>query len=157
MSLQTFTSFHSSSRYHNVDALRALAAFLVLWTHTAEVFVAFADNGAPGAWLNQVAHELDFGRMGVTAFFAISGFVIPMSLRGNRRGVALRVFMVGRVFRLYPAFWVSILPGALTCYWIWGKSFTFRDVMLNFTMIPTVLGARPAEGLYWTLQTELSF
>lgn len=157
MSLQTFTSSHSSNRYQNVDALRALAAFLVLWTHTAEVFVTFAGNGAHGAWLNQVAHEFDFGRIGVVAFFAISGFVIPMSLQGDSRGAALRQFAIGRFFRLYPAFWVSILPGVLTFYWIWGKSFTFREVMLNFTMIPTALGAQPAEGLYWTLQIELSF
>jgi peptidoglycan/LPS O-acetylase OafA/YrhL len=157
MSLQTFSSSHSSSRYHNVDALRALAAFLVLWTHTADVFVTFAGNSARGAWLDQVAHEFDFGRMGVVAFFAISGFVIPMSLQGDRRGAALGQFAIGRFFRLYPAFWVSILPGALTFYWIWGKSFTFKEVMLNFTMIPTALGAQPAEGLYWTLQIELSF
>jgi peptidoglycan/LPS O-acetylase OafA/YrhL len=158
MSLQNIAPPRSTSRYQNIDALRALAAFLVLWTHTAEVFVSFAGPGnSGGQWVNAIAHQLDFGRIGVITFFAISGFVIPMSLKRDGSGSALRQFAIGRFFRLYPAFWVSILPGALTFYWIWGKPFSATDVLLNLTMIPSAFGAQPAEGLYWTLQIELSF
>jgi peptidoglycan/LPS O-acetylase OafA/YrhL len=141
-------------RFQNIDALRAIAAFLVLWTHASEVFVGL---GGSGRWAYEAAHLFDFGRIGVVAFFAISGFVIPMSLPAENTGDALRQFAVGRLFRLYPAFWISVLPGAFTFYWMWGKPFSFTDVLLNLTMIPGALGAQPAEGLYWTLQLELVF
>ncbi|PVY78729.1 peptidoglycan/LPS O-acetylase OafA/YrhL [Cupriavidus alkaliphilus] len=148
----------SELRFSNIDALRAIAALLVLWMHASEVFIYLVrEKDAGGEWVYRLSDIFDFGRIGVVSFFAISGFVVPMSLKGPASATELKLFAIGRFFRLYPAFWVSIVPGAVTFYWIWGKSFTIWDLLLNFTMMPEWLGALPAEGLYWTLQIEMVF
>jgi len=48
-----------------------------------------------------------WGGLGVLLFFAISGYVIPNSLRGTRvRG--LKRFVIHRFFRLWPTFWLCL-------------------------------------------------
>ena len=143
-----------------------MAALLVLWAHAAEIFAQLGLGyvgiaqvaGLPptGLWLQELSHHFDFGRIGVVVFFATSGFVVPASLTSTRFA-GLRRFAISRTFRLFPAFWLSIVPGACAYYWLWGKSFSLHDLLLNFTMIPEALGAQPALGLYWTLTTELVF
>src|SRR5438045_9287952 len=60
----------------------------------------------------------EFGITGVVLFFAISGFVIYGTLRGPRAGTGRR-FVISRFFRLFPAYWVSVLAG-LVFFWWWG-------------------------------------
>ena len=145
-------------RFFNIDLLRAIAALLVVWMHTTEEFVPLIHAGqVNGLWLYTLARSMEFGSMGVVAFFAISGFVIPASLRGTPKQTAIHNFGISRIFRLYPAFWVSVLPGAFAHYWLWGRAFSPLDVFLNLSMVPQLLGAQPAQGLYWTLAIELVF
>lgn len=153
-------------RYAHVDALRAIAALLVLWAHTAEIYATLGTGyvGAAGAvgvavsglWMNQLAHALDFGRIGVVTFFAISGFVVPFSLQGARRE-GLKRFGLARVFRLYPAYLLSVPLGIVSFYWIWQRPFSAFDFWANLTMVPQRLGAQPAVGVYWTLAVEWLF
>lgn len=141
-----------SNRFLHVDALRAIAALLVVWRHAAEAFTHLHD-AKPSLWFD-IAAGLDFGVLGVILFFGISGYVIPASLREPN---SLSRFAISRLFRLYPAFWLSILPGAYTSYWMWGFVFTQHDLLLNLTMIPELLEVKPAIGLYWTLYVEVVF
>jgi peptidoglycan/LPS O-acetylase OafA/YrhL len=143
------------NRYAYIDSARAIAALLVVWQHSAELFVQLTP-AASNAWMAQVADTVDFGRLGVIVFFAISGFVIPASLEPADPGAG-RKFVIRRIFRLFPAYWLSI-PAAIIGVWgVLGMSMSPRDVVLNFTMIPELLGAKPALGLYWTLAYELGF
>lgn len=144
-------------RLRGIDALRAIAALLVLWQHVAEVYVRM--NGAvllAGSWLADLADSLNFGRIGVVAFFLVSGFVIPFSMQPGQPA-AVRTFVIKRFFRLFPAYWLSVPLGALTGYWIWGHEFGLADFLVNLTLLQDVFGMRPAEGLYWTLLMELVF
>ncbi|MEG0974197.1 MAG: acyltransferase [Comamonas sp.] len=156
--MSSLPSAGAQPRFFNIDVLRAVAALLVVWMHTTEVFAPLVNAGqVKGMWLYTMARSMEFGSMGVVVFFAISGFVIPTSLRGTPKLDAIRHFGIGRIFRLYPAFWVSILPGAFAHYWLWGRTFSAQDVLLNLSMLPQLLGAQPAQGLYWTLAIELAF
>lgn len=145
-----------SNRYENIDAVRGLAALFVVWMHVSEVFRSVLPPGNPGGWMYAVADTFDFGRIGVVAFFAVSGFVIPASF--NYQGwFGLKIFWVRRFFRLYPAFWLSI-PFAIWSTWtIWDKTVTTRQVLANLTIAPGLFNELPLEGLYWTLQIELYF
>jgi peptidoglycan/LPS O-acetylase OafA/YrhL len=136
-----------------IDCLRAIAVILVFLTHSTEIFSGIATGGA---WLTETAHRHDFGRIGVVLFFAISGFLIPSSLRG-RTGEGSRRFLLSRFFRLFPAFWVSIPISVWAHFWIVHVPITNRDVLLNFTMIPRAFGAQMVNGAYWTLEVELLF
>jgi peptidoglycan/LPS O-acetylase OafA/YrhL len=144
-------------RLRHIDALRALAALLVLWRHVADVFAQADPTGASGGgWLRSLADNLEVGQIGVIVFFLISGYVIPFSMHAGRPA-AVGSFLIKRAFRIFPAYWLSIPFGALTGFWIWGQTFTARDFAINLTLLQNVLGARPAEGLYWTLLAEWTF
>ena len=136
-----------------IDALRAVAILLVFARHSAEVFVHY---GYGTREILKVTSRFDFGELGVVVFFAISGFLIPSSLHGARLPGSVR-YVLSRVFRLYPAFLVSVIPSAFTHFWLYGKSFTWADLMLNATMVPRLFGGPLANGAYWTLEVEAAF
>src|SRR5262245_45112649 len=108
----------ASARIAQADGLRALACLLVVWQHISEVYKTIASGGL---WMSHLADSVDFGRIGVSAFFAISGFVVPSSIRGPRVAAVLD-FMERRFWRLFPPFWFSIPLGVLAVWVIWGKA-----------------------------------
>ncbi|MFT8095014.1 acyltransferase family protein, partial [Salmonella enterica] len=59
----------TAARSNNFDALRLLAALLVIWSHQ------FAVMGLPGP---QLLHN-EPGALGVVIFFAISGYLVTLS------------------------------------------------------------------------------
>jgi peptidoglycan/LPS O-acetylase OafA/YrhL len=135
-----------------LDFVRGIAAFAVLVQHTGEsLWPSFE-------W---ATHEyVNIGRFGVVAFFLVSGYIIPFSLE---RGGSVRRFAVGRVFRLYPLYWVSLVA-VLVIYQFQGDALTpdFRTdtllhAVLNFTMFQELVGVPHAIGLYYTLTVELVF
>jgi peptidoglycan/LPS O-acetylase OafA/YrhL len=147
---------NAAQRFAHIDALRGLAALIVVWLHVSEVFITLPGVKAQGTLLFDVAQQLNFGRLGVLIFFAISGFVIPSSLRGDKLS-GLKKFVIRRFFRLFPAFWFSILLSLPTVWWLWGREMSLSLVLANFTMLPVVFGSEQVLGLYWTLETELAF
>jgi peptidoglycan/LPS O-acetylase OafA/YrhL len=129
-----------------LDALRGIAALMVVFTHLYGPLLG-------DVWLFR--ELLDVGKLGVLWFFMISGVVIPFSLRPVPDGA--RRFVISRFMRLYPAYWLSLLvylsmlqlDGALMPPW--------AQVMANLTMLQTLLGFADVIGLYWTLFIELVF
>lgn len=96
-----------------------------------------------------------YGYLGVDFFFLISGFVIAASAQGK----TARQFAVGRVLRLYPAFWAAVLLTSLFASF-WGgahMSVTIPQILANLTMVPEYFGQAPVDGVYWTLLAELKF
>ena len=147
-----------AGRLRHVDNLRAVAALLVVWTHLAEDFSTARRWMAPfRVWLHAVPPALNLGHLGVVLFFAISGFVIYGSLARRRPENAGRVFAVSRFFRLYPAYWVSLLAGLIVLWWLPGRATPWPMLAANVAMIPGLLGQERVLGLYWTLETELVF
>ncbi|EPV8686693.1 acyltransferase family protein [Pseudomonas aeruginosa] len=142
-------------RYAHIDSLRGVAAILVLWMHSAGNFLMYSQPTFQNMAFD-LAQQLDFGRMGVVLFFAISGFVIPSSLRGDLFQSSKR-FLVKRALRLYPLYWASIPIGVITWWYIWGKVIDVKAVLWNFTMIQGMFDYKSVMGLYWTLQVELIF
>jgi peptidoglycan/LPS O-acetylase OafA/YrhL len=140
------------SRLGFLDFIRGIAAFAVLVQHTSETL-----------WpsINWATHQyVNIGRFGVLAFFLVSGFIIPFSLE---RGASVRRFWIGRFFRLYPLYWVSLIailviyqfrPDALTPDF---QAHTLLHAVVNFTMIQELVGVPHAIGLYYTLTVELVF
>lgn len=143
-------------RLEHVDSLRAIAALLVVWQHSAESFTRVADTY--WQWPLEAAESLHFGRVGVVVFFLVSGFVVPSSLAEKRaRGAGLIDFVTRRFFRLYPMFWLSLLMALIVLWWWRGRPSSLEMILANVTMLPLFLGAPPALGLYWTLAHELIF
>ncbi len=143
-------------RFAHLDTLRAVSALLVAWAHLAERFRPFSRDPGAGSFLGDAPRLLNFGRLGVLLFFAISGFVIYASLRGPGLHLGRR-FAITRFFRLYPAYWLSLALGLLVFWWSRGMTFRPSLVAANATMLPRLLHAPLVLGVYWTLETELVF
>lgn len=144
-----------SRRLTNVDGLRGLAAVLVIIGHWSEFVAAHS----PGTLTSEILHDIflkyfSAGRTGIVAFFCISGFVIPFSFRGENPKIN---FLISRFFRLYPAYWVSMICGMLSIYLLSGFRFPYWDIAANITMLPALLKAIPIIGVYWTLHIEIFF
>ncbi len=145
-------------RLGHVDNLRAVAALLVVWTHLAEDFSPRSRVDGPiSGFLHAVPPTLNLGHLGVVLFFAISGFVIYGSLARRSSENAGRVFALSRFFRLYPAYWVSLLAGLIVLWWLPGTPTPWPMLAANVAMVPGPLGQERVLGLYWTLEVELLF
>lgn len=148
----------SPPRLLHVDALRGIAALLVVCLHVTQFFHAqrAALPALSGQWLAVLAQDFDFGRIGVMLFFLISGYVIPDSIRLDRPA-PLATFAIRRVLRIYPAYWVSIPLGAWAMWWLWERPFGWGALLANLSLLQDLLGVPAAIGVYWTLLIELGF
>ncbi len=96
-----------------------------------------------------------FGYLGVELFFLISGFVILWSADG--RGPAQ--FVISRVARLYPSYWVAALLTLLVLL-ISGTAGALANpltIVANLGMVAGYVGLPYVDGVYWTLQVEIKF
>jgi len=96
-----------------------------------------------------VAAYIDPGTMGVVAFFCISGYVIPWSVL--RAPTSVAQFAIARAFRLYPAYWVSLILAVMA------TSVALHVLLANITMTQRFMGVHDMVGVYWTLQIEIMF
>lgn len=145
------------ARYPHVDALRGIAALLVVWLHVTQNFLRLSPHRPPaGQWLADVAQSLDVGRVGVVLFFLVSGYVIPSSIRFGAAS-PLRAFAIRRFFRIYPAYWLSVPFCAFATWWLWGMPFGATELLVNLTLLQDLFGVPSASGVYWTLLVELAF
>ncbi|SCZ22675.1 Peptidoglycan/LPS O-acetylase OafA/YrhL, contains acyltransferase and SGNH-hydrolase domains [Burkholderia vietnamiensis] len=133
--------------------MRAIAVILVIWTHYAERFVELA--GSQQA-LDALQRSVNFGRIGVVIFFAISGMLIPTSLHGDL-GPGTKRFVIRRFFRLYPAYWLALPAGYFVHWVLFDKTMDAHGMLANVTMIPAAFGASLILPHGWTLETELYF
>ncbi|QKW34597.1 acyltransferase [Actinomadura sp. NAK00032] len=140
-------------RLRELDLLRFAAALAVVLYH-------FTGFGGAGPWPEPSAAVFPglgdvtrFGYLGVDLFFVISGFVILMSAWGRGPGE----FGVSRLVRLMPAYWVSVLLGAVV-YAVFRQGHGVPGLVLpNLTMLQGGLGLRNVDAVYWTLWVELHF
>lgn len=97
----------------------------------------------------------DLGKIGVVAFFFISGYVIAYTL-GRLRTKPLQAFIISRFFRLYPVFWVT-LALMLMLRLMNGHTYSLWRILANITMFNKFLLVPDINGVAWTLQIELTF
>lgn len=137
-------------RLPELDALRGIAAILVLLFHYSYQYPElFPDSpGLPFRW--------QWAENGIWLFFAISGFVICMTLERTRHWTD---FVWARFSRLYPVYWAAM---ALTVIVVMLSGETaldipFADQLANITMIQGWIGRASIDPVYWTLAVELAF
>ena len=144
------------SRQNHIDGLRGIAALLVLLQHLIEQLGSLAPAHAVVAPALSMffLQYIDMGKLGVVAFFAISGFIIPYSFNppAPRTG-----FVISRFFRLYPAYWLSIAVAMVLLPLIGRPEPSSMQVLVNLTMLQDALHQPRVLDVYWTLFIELLF
>jgi peptidoglycan/LPS O-acetylase OafA/YrhL len=159
-------SQHPDGAFHpRLEALRGLAALVVAAFHSSQAF------WAPGKQLLTVPYHSDaFWRVvgqiefallngigAVNMFFVLSGFVLAASVeRGPPQiGAAAYRFVMARVFRLFPAIWLTIAlctaiylvtgPNVVT-----GGHLDVTRVVRNMMLLDANMN-----GVMWSLQIEV--
>ncbi|NES15120.1 MULTISPECIES: acyltransferase [Micromonospora] len=140
-----------------VDGLRLISALMVVLYHLLNgvgvrdrAWAASTHQLFPG-----LAEVAAYGWLGVEMFFLISGFVICMSSWGRTVGE----FAVARVVRLYPAYWFAVVvtTGVLALFPVFATHRDWTHVLVNMTMLQSLMGVPDVEQAYWTLPVELLF
>ncbi len=138
----------------NVQALRALAALMVVVVHAYAVESTYL----PGRPWTTPYHVL--GTYGVDLFFVISGVVMLVSTAtwfGERS--APRRFLARRATRIYPPYWIVtalVLVAFLAVPAATGEHRSARpDVLASFLALPQ--RGEPLLVVGWTLTYELIF
>jgi peptidoglycan/LPS O-acetylase OafA/YrhL len=145
------TSGPTGERLAWLDVLRGLGAMVVAYAHLGVHLRIGTDLFAP--WI-------DLGRYGVLLFFLVSGYVIPMSL--ERHG-SLRRFWVGRLFRIYPAWLLTVL--AMVVLIQLGVTNLLKPIAQNpvpsllshLVMSQEFVGLPGLVSVFWTLTYEMLF
>jgi len=153
-------------RLDYIDSVRGIAALAVVYFHLALLLRTAGRSSWDFVFFTDV---VDAGKVGVVAFFIVSGMVIPHSLTREAANPIKR-FAVRRFFRLYPAYWLSALLALLGLYLMDGKDWpgpfflwrgdgapVWSTFLVNLSMLQRFLGVPDMIGLYWTLQVELIF
>jgi exopolysaccharide production protein ExoZ len=148
----------ASSNFRTIQALRAIAALLVVVYHAFDMWGGRIDSSAPGVgWTN--------GAAGVDIFFIISGFVMVVS---SRRIIsqphAWWTFIQDRIVRIVPLYWLLTTAKLLIVFFFADlalrSSLDFDFVAQSYLFFPVVDGAghfRPLLPVGWTLTYEFLF
>jgi exopolysaccharide production protein ExoZ len=142
--------------FRGIQALRLVAAVLVLFTHAG--FYA-SERLSPGF------RYWDRGAVGVELFFVISGFVMVYSstrLTGQANG--WRTFSERRIVRIVPMYWLAttlkLALMILTAGWVLHAQLRAVPVICSYLFLPSRNPdgeLRPLLGVGWTLNFEMFF
>jgi peptidoglycan/LPS O-acetylase OafA/YrhL len=141
----------------SVQALRALAAWTVVCHHFMQIFFDFKARGPIGQLF------IDKGAVGVDIFFVISGLVIFLSTENKPLPPAR--FLLYRLFRIVPAYWLYTLLMALLVVFaqpiLPDQTVDWGHLLLSLLFIPTEnpggYGIYPTLNVGWTLNYEILF
>jgi peptidoglycan/LPS O-acetylase OafA/YrhL len=151
--LTAFMMQSKTSRYGFIDAIRGIAACLVLLQHSLYQS-GFLGDKSRGELTGFIPNWLELGETGVVAFFLVSGFVIPLSLERTRD---FGLFWIHRALRIYPlyiaVFAVTILVkqgGDIHSIRGW-----LLDGLSHIFFLQEYLGQEEFVGGSWTLSLEM--
>lgn len=136
-----------NNRYVELDALRGIAALMVVVFHFT-------------MGRTEAKHGFKLGTTGVDLFFIISGFVIYMSLNKVKNSLD---FVINRVSRLYPTYWACVtftfvLISVFSIFKNGGLGqIDFISYFGNMTMVQFYLKVPDLDGPYWTMIIEMIF
>lgn len=139
-----------TSRLAELDALRGIAAMVVVLFH----YTVQAPKIVPG--IETAGVGVPWGFYGVHLFFAISGFVIFMTLERTRTSAD---FAFSRFTRLFPAYWTAIFI-TTGIVWLLGPHDLLQPahvIAANLTMLQGFVYVPAVDGAYWSLTVELAF
>ena len=144
----------SQPRLSNIQALRGLAAFLVMLAHLAIIERKYSQD-------TLLPEILGFGLSGVDIFFVISGFIM-VYVTHKWAGQAARhipEFLYARITRIYPLYW-AVSAALLIVYlirpeWVFASSGLEPNILKSFLLWPDK--AYPMLEVGWTLIHEMGF
>jgi peptidoglycan/LPS O-acetylase OafA/YrhL len=133
------------SPIYSIQALRGLAAFLVVLLHACYKETVYSNGFFTG---------FHFGNIGVDIFFIVSGFIMLHTINANTQPFD---FLVKRFIRIYPIYWVTSIVALAGYIFVPNLVNSGReaDLLATFLLLPTQVGYLNPNA--WTLGFELFF
>lgn len=153
------------SNFPGINALRFFAAYLVVLHHLEQIRMKYGLENLKNYTL------FNNGGLGVTFFFALSGFLITYLLLREHRNtntISIRKFYVRRVLRIWPLYFLLVLlgtvvvPAALDMLgYPYTMPYTFGDVIVFYIffmpfVVNILFGTHFLEPL-WSIGVEELF
>jgi len=141
----------------SVQLLRAIAAWMVVFHHYMQLGHGDQYASSVGKFF------IDYGSFGIDIFFVVSGFIMFYTI--SLKDYSVRSFLVGRIFRIVPAYWFATLTLLLAAL-IYQASFSWTDWTLESLALsllfipnenPSGIGTYPFLTVGWTLNIEMFF
>lgn len=156
----------SSNRLDLIQVLRAVAAILVLFTHSIDrLRITFPMLGKD-EWPDNNSGIYSIGNSGVDIFFVISGFLmLYVNYDYFQRPGAPRRFFLKRLVRIIPLYW-SLTTLAVIMIVVSPSVFTYRNHVIpewiigSYLFVPVAMNSgivSPVIGPGWTLNFEMYF
>lgn len=150
-----------AAQLQSIQALRAVAALLVVFGHAAHESETIAERIGLAPLHTSFLHSGG----GVDIFFVISGFIMVHTSAGlfGQPG-AWRTFLTRRIVRIVPLYWLLtslLLIGALFLPQLLNVPIgDWRHILASYLFLPSLRGGyeiRPVMALGWTLNLEMLF
>lgn len=142
--------------------MRGLAAvMIVLFHYTHQYNASYAGERGP----IDLGWSVSFGYAAVATFFMLSGYLAAryiyaraMSAGNDGKPMAPGRFIVKKLKRFYPVYWVCMTLSALTLTMLFAEErVSIGQWAANLTMVSPLMGVPFVDGAYWTMQCELLF
>ena len=117
-----------------LDDFRGIAILTVIFYHYFFVYFKSKeiDDNTFLFFYSITNDYINLGVFGVSLFFLVSGFVIPMSLKGKNPKNTVYNFFIRRFFRLYPTYWFSIILIAVVILLFEDSNqYTLKQILIN--------------------------
>jgi peptidoglycan/LPS O-acetylase OafA/YrhL len=96
-----------TTRYHQLDSLRGLAALSVVFSHYSQISLTY--------WMHYVPWRIfTDGHSAVILFFTLSGFALTLQITAERKP-SVTEFIIKRICRIYIPYLVAVIA-AYTAY-----------------------------------------
>ena len=151
----------AGARIDFIDTLRGLAVLMVLWDHLVGIYLDKShQTWWLHGWVSRYVNEplgiiQNFGWLGVSLFFLVSGYVITHVAQRETRAQ----FGIRRVFRIYPPVFAAIFL-ALLFAMLSGSAapHDWREMLAALTLFNYFLVPQKIIlGVGWTLVIEVLF
>jgi len=151
----TSSQILSPSKLENIQALRGIAAILVMLSHLFVIEQKYAGD-------RLLSPKLELGMSGVDLFFVISGFIMVYITQFEttpHQPRKIGKFLFARATRIYPLYWLVSL--ALLGVWLVRPEIVFSssdiapNLLKSFFLWPDVVP--PLLQVGWTLVHEMGF
>jgi peptidoglycan/LPS O-acetylase OafA/YrhL len=137
------------------DGLRGIAAMWVTLFHLAEGGHVDALRAALPRWLDTCLFA--WGHGGVGIFFVLSGFVMALTVeRASMDGAAAGSFVLRRLVRLCPPYWLAIALYA-TMTIAKGGAIHAGQLLANMLLLQGMAGSDNINIVFWSLCIEIQF
>lgn len=136
--------------YDNLEALRGVAALIVLWGHTT-VQHGWLD---PAYYLKGIWSYTGPAHLGVLVFFTLSGYVIGLNYAAPLNRTTVSVYLKKRFVRVYPIYLICLLLGLDVTKEYYSEATIWSHFVLSQGLTSPVI---TAIGPSWSLAYEALF